>query len=161
VTLHAPLPPFEEVVREHGAVVLRVCRALVGPHDADDCWVETFISAMAAYPRLGSDSNVRGWLATIAHRKALDEIRRTSRRPRPSDSLPESASDDPSGEIDEQLHAALASLPDKQRRAVTLRHLADLPYAEIARSLDCSEAAARRSVSDGLAALRLKGLQQL
>jgi len=28
--------PFESVIDQHGATVLRVCRAVVGPHDADD-----------------------------------------------------------------------------------------------------------------------------
>ena len=34
-------PPFARVVETHGATVLRVCRALLGPVDADDAWQET------------------------------------------------------------------------------------------------------------------------
>ena len=60
---------------EHGAVVMRVCRALLPPADADDAWAETFLAALQAYPRLRPDSNVRGWLVTIAHRKAIDAHR--------------------------------------------------------------------------------------
>ncbi len=40
--------PFEKVVEEHGRTVLRVCRALLASHDADDAWSETFLSACAA-----------------------------------------------------------------------------------------------------------------
>ena len=40
------LKPFEEVVAEHGAVVLRVCRAVAGPVDAEDVWSETFLAAL-------------------------------------------------------------------------------------------------------------------
>jgi len=58
--------PFEQVVAEHGAVVWRVCRALLGPADADDAWQETFLAALAAYPRLRPDSNVRGWLVRLS-----------------------------------------------------------------------------------------------
>ena len=50
--------PFEVVVEIHGATVLRVCRAVVGPSDADDAWSETFLSAMKAYPSLPDDANV-------------------------------------------------------------------------------------------------------
>jgi len=56
------LPPFESVVAEHGATVLRVCRAVLRPVDAEDAWSETFLAALRAYPRLRPDSNVRGWL---------------------------------------------------------------------------------------------------
>jgi DNA-directed RNA polymerase specialized sigma24 family protein len=69
------LPPFEEVVRIHGPTVWRVCRALLGPVEADDAWSETFLAALRAYPQLGPDSNVEAWLVTIAHRKAIDQHR--------------------------------------------------------------------------------------
>jgi RNA polymerase sigma factor (sigma-70 family) len=52
------------------------------------------------------------------------------------------------------LHRALAGLPYKQRGAVVYRYLADLPYAEVAALLECSESAARRNASDGIARLR-------
>ena len=74
------VPPFDQIVADHGAVVMRVCRALVGPHDAEDAWSETFLSALRAYPDLRPDSNVRGWLVTIAHRKAIDQIRSAGSR---------------------------------------------------------------------------------
>ena len=151
--------PFEEVVVEHGPVVMRVCRALLGPVDADDAWSETFLSALQAYPQLRPGSDVRAWLVTIAHRKAIDQLRRAARRPDPTDPLPErGAHDEPSDdwpvERDEQLLAALDALPFKQRSAVVYRYLADLSYADIAALLDSSEAAARRSAADGIAKLR-------
>lgn len=149
------MQPFEMVVAEHGPTVWRVCRALLGPADADDAWSETFLSALAAYPDLRPDSNVVGWLVTIAHRKALDVHRRAARAPRPTADLPAVPSPDGIPEPpDDDLWAALAALPDKQRRAVAYHHVAGLPYAEIAPLLACSEAAARRSASDGIARLR-------
>jgi RNA polymerase sigma factor (sigma-70 family) len=81
--------PFEAVVAEHGQVVLRVCRALLGPVAADDAWSETFLAALRAYPRLRPGSDVRAWLVTIAHRKALDALRAQARRPLPTAELPE------------------------------------------------------------------------
>ena len=56
-------------------MVMRVCRALLAPSDAEDAWSETFLAALQAYPRLPPDSNVQGWLVTIAHRKAIDQLR--------------------------------------------------------------------------------------
>jgi RNA polymerase sigma factor (sigma-70 family) len=147
--------PFESVVVEHGPVVWRVCRALLGPADADDAWSETFLAALRAYPDLSEDSNVRGWLVTIAHRKAIDQIRRTSRGARPAADLPEQPSPEGIPEpADQALRVALEALPPKQRGAVIYHHLAGLTYAEVGVLLGTSEVAARRSGADGIANLR-------
>lgn len=148
------MKPFEEIVSEHGALVLRVCRALVGPADAADAWSETFLSALQAYPRLPAGSNVRGWLVTIAHRKAIDQLRGAARRPDPVRELPELPVPEPVEADDEQLRAALDALPPKQRGAVIYRHLAGLSYAEVGKLLGSNATAARRSAADGIASLR-------
>lgn len=162
------MQPFEEIVTEHGAVVRRVCRALLPPADADDAWSDTFLAALRAYPDLRPDSNVRGWLVTIAHRKAVDVLRRAARTPTPVALLPEAGAatraEDPTGlagldgldggDGGDGLTAALAGLPPKQRGAVVYRYLADLPYAEVGDLLGCSPTAARRNAADGIAALR-------
>ncbi|MEO3757571.1 sigma-70 family RNA polymerase sigma factor [Mycobacterium sp. B14F4] len=147
--------PFEEVVTEHGPTVLRVCRAVVGPVDAEDAWSETFLSALRAYPDLPADANVEAWLVTIAHRRALDVGRARSRRPTPTDPMPDtpSAQADPAGR-DPDLWDALRRLPTKQRQAVAYHHLAGLPFAEIARVLGNSPDAARRAAADGIKTLR-------
>ncbi len=146
--------PFEEIVAEHGPVVMRVCRALLGPVDADDAWAETFLAALRAYPDLRPGSNVRGWLVTIAHNKSIDQLRQAQRRPRPADVPEVPVTDSLPVEPDEALRAALDGLPYKQRGAVIYRYLADLSYRDIGNLLECSEAAARRNAADGIAALR-------
>jgi RNA polymerase sigma factor (sigma-70 family) len=147
--------PFEAVVRRHGPVVLRVCRAVVGPDAADDAWSETFLAALRAYPELPPGSNVEAWLVRIAQRKAIDQLRAAARRAVPVADPP----DAPSalglpGAADAELWAALAALPDKQRRAVAYHHLAGLPYAEIAALEGGTREAARRAAADGVASLR-------
>src|ERR1700722_375700 len=84
--------PFERVVEQHGGAVLRVCRVILGAHDAEDAWSETFLSAMRAYPELPADANTEAWLVTIAHRKAIDLTRARVRRPIPAGDLPETVS---------------------------------------------------------------------
>jgi RNA polymerase sigma factor (sigma-70 family) len=148
------LRPFDAIVAEHGTVVLRVCRALLGSTDADDAWSETFLAAMKAYPSLRDHDNIRGWLVTIAHHKAIDQLRGAARRPRPAGTLPDVAATDRTPSQHGDLRAALNALPPKQRGAVVYRYLADLAYTDVAQLLDCSEAAARRNAADGIAALR-------
>ncbi|WP_202924336.1 RNA polymerase sigma factor [Cellulomonas sp. H30R-01] len=144
--------PFERVVVEHGATVLRVCRSVVGPVDADDAWSETFLSALRAYPDLPADANVEAWLVTIARRRSIDVARRTARQAVPVAELPERTA--PADGRDLDLWAALAALPDKQRRSVTYHHLGGLPYDEVASLLGGTSAAARRAAADGVATLR-------
>jgi RNA polymerase sigma factor (sigma-70 family) len=149
--------PFEAIVDRHGATVLRVCRAVVGVVDADDAWSETFLAAVEAYPRLSEDANVEAWLVTIAHRKAIDITRRTTRRPVPVAEIPidRDVSDDRERDLD--LVRSLAVLPDKQRYAVVYHHIAGLPYGEVAAIVGGTAEAARRAAADGIAKLR-KGL---
>ncbi len=147
--------PFEDVVAQHGPTVLRVCRAVVGPVDADDAWSETFLSALRAYPDLPGDANVEAWLVTIAHRRALDVGRARSRTPVPTNTLPDrqAAHADPA-ERHPDLWAALGRLPTKQRQAVAYHHIAGLPFTEIAELLGNSPDAARRAAADGIRTLR-------
>jgi RNA polymerase sigma factor (sigma-70 family) len=145
--------PFEAVVSQHGPMVLRVCRAVLGWADADDAWSETFLAALRAYPDLPANANVEAWLVTIAHRKAIDVTRATARRAIPVGDLPERA-EVQAGPADLDLRGALAALPRKQREAVAYHYLAGLPYQEVAAIIGGSAEAARRAASDGIAKLR-------
>ncbi|MEX2196677.1 MAG: RNA polymerase sigma factor [Thermoleophilaceae bacterium] len=148
------LPPFQAILDAHRDDVYRFLLSTVGPADADDCFQETFLSALRAYPRLRHGENLRGWLLTIAHRKGMDAHRARARRPVPVDELPEPAA--PAAEADgmPELWSRVRDLPHKQRAAVAHRYVTDLSYREIAAVLDCSEEAARRSVHEGLKKLR-------
>lgn len=147
--------PFDHVVTQHGPAVLRVCRALVGPSDAEDAWADAFVSAMGAYPDLPEGANVEAWLVTIARRRCIDHLRARARRALPVEALPERPRAEVVGVAERlDLYAALAALPPKQRETVALHHLGGLPYAEVAALLGGTEAAARRAAADGTKALR-------
>lgn len=146
------LPPFQTLIDEHASEVMAVLRGAVGRADAEDCFQETFLAALRSYPRLGDADNLRGWLITIAHRKAIDHHRARGRRPVPVAEVDEASASDP--EPGDGIWAAVGALPPKQRAAVTLRYASDLPHAEIAAALDCSPEAARRSLHEGLKRLR-------
>ncbi|WP_156253413.1 RNA polymerase sigma factor [Pseudactinotalea terrae] len=147
--------PFEALVRTHGATVLRVCRAVAGPDDAEDAWSEAFLAALRAYPELPDDANVEAWLVTIAHRKAIDQIRARRQAPLPTQELPEDSRAAPAvGGWQRDLWEDLATLPPKQRSAVVYHHVAGLPHREVAAILGGTPAAARRASADGIAALR-------
>jgi RNA polymerase sigma factor (sigma-70 family) len=146
------LPTFQTLLDEHAAEVMALLRGAVGRDGAEDCFQETFLAALRAYPRLEDDRNLRGWLVTIAHRKAVDHHRARGRRPLPVAEPPEPAVSDP--EPGGEVWASVGALPPKQRAAVTLRYACDLPHAEIAAALGCSPEAARRSLHEGIKRLR-------
>jgi RNA polymerase sigma factor (sigma-70 family) len=149
------LPPFQSLLDSHAAVVHRFLVASVGPIDADDCFQETWIAALRAYPELEDGRNLRGWLLRIAQRKALDSHRAAGRRALPSERLPETPVP-PVEPLDGEprLWALVRALPEKQRMAVFLRSVADLSYGEVGTALECSQDAARRNVHEGLKRLR-------
>lgn len=150
------LPPFQRFLDAHREVVWRFLVSSVGPTEAEDCFQETFIAALSAYPRLRPQSNLRAWVMTIAHSKAIDAHRSRARRAVP---VAEPAALDPRPQVsaaarDEELWNAVGGLPERQRSAVVLRYLGDLPHREIAAAIGCSEEAARRSLHEGLCKLR-------
>jgi RNA polymerase sigma factor (sigma-70 family) len=147
------LPPFQTLLDSHGRDVHRFLIANVGPVDADDCWQETWLSALRAYPSLQDASNLRGWVFTIAHRKVIDHVRARGRRAVPVAEV-ELGSADAAALPDEELWSLVAQLPNKQRIAVTLRFLTDSSHCEIAEVMGTSEEAARRNVHEALKRLR-------
>jgi RNA polymerase sigma factor (sigma-70 family) len=149
------LPPFQALLDEHRDDVYRFLVASLGRDEADDCFQETFISAMRAYPRLRDASNLRSWLFTIAHRKAIDAHRARARRAVPVEEVPEQADAGGVGlDGEPELWRAVRGLPTKQRAAVLHRYVNDLAYVDIGQVMGCSEDAARRSVHEGLKKLR-------
>jgi RNA polymerase sigma factor (sigma-70 family) len=146
--------PFEKLVEIHGGTVLRVCRAVVGFHEAQDAWSETFLAALRAYPELPDGANIEAWLVTIAHRKAIDITRARARAPVPVDEPPESRSTFGLPTVPDPLWAEVAALPSKQRQAVAYHFLAGLPYQQVADIIGGSADAARRAAADGINSLR-------
>ena len=146
------LPPFQRLLDAHGGDLHRFCVAQAGPHHGPDCFQESVLAALRGYPSVQDDRNLRGWLFTIAHHKVVDHHRATARRPVPVPDVPERGHGPASSDGD--LWARVAALPEKQRGAIALRYLGDLPYAAIGAALGCTDAAARQNVRAGLAALR-------
>jgi DNA-directed RNA polymerase specialized sigma24 family protein len=91
----------------------------------------------------------------------VDHARRSARRAIPVAEPPEVGTFDPDGLADAELWGAVRALPPKQRTAVVQRYLLDLPYAEVAAVIGCSEAAARQNVRAGLQRLRAELPQEV
>jgi RNA polymerase sigma factor (sigma-70 family) len=148
------LPPFQLVFDEHAHAVLTFLAGSVGSSEAEDCFQETMLSALRAYPRLQDASNLRGWLFTIARRKAIDAQRARARRPAPVADPDLGSTLDEHPETDDALWDHVRGLPVKQRKAVVLRFAGDRSYPEIAEAMSVSQDSARQNVHEGLKKLR-------
>ena len=162
------IPPFQVFFESHRALVYRFLMASVGPNDVEDCFQETFLSALRAYPNLRDAANLRGWILQIAANKAVDAGRARGRRPAAVADVPEGpAAFDPTrrgvsadAEVGigfdprEPLWSAVRTLPAKMRTAVILRHVLDRPYEDVAAAMGGTEDAARANVHQGIKRLR-------
>ena len=158
VTTPATAQPFQAFYVARRAAVLRLLVGMVGPDAAQDCFQETFLKALRAWPPPEQGARLDAWVLTIAHRTAIDELRRR-RREIVVEAVPEQLVDDRSDQVLARLDAAdlwaaVAVLPPKQRAAVVLRSVLDLSHAQVARVLGGSEQSARRAFADGIGALR-------
>ncbi len=138
-------------------MVYRFLTVAVGPHAADDCFQETFLSALRAYPRLHDGSALDRWVLKIASRKAIDHHRAAARGALPVDTMPEASPAAPPADpvdVGDPLWKAVRDLPPRQRVAVVHRHVLDRPYAEIAEMMGTTQEAARANVYQGTKRLR-------
>ena len=148
------LPPFQALLDEHAPTCWASCAARSGRDDAEDCFQETFLAALRGYPKLSDARNLRGWLLTIAHRKAIDHHRAKGAGRCRSPRSPEVAVEDPRAAARTAIWQLVGALPPKQRAAVALRFASDMPHGEIGAALGCSPEAARRNLHEGMKRLR-------
>jgi len=149
------IPPFQAFLDDHREEVYRFLSGFTAPHEVDDAFQETFLSALRAYPGLRNGTNLKSWVLTIAYRKAMDSHRGRARRAVPVGDVPEQPVAATQAE-DHALWELVRELPEKQRAAIVQRYANGLPYKDIAAILETSEEAARQNVREGLK--KLKGM---
>ncbi|MFS3128793.1 sigma-70 family RNA polymerase sigma factor [Nocardioides sp. Bht2] len=146
---------FEEFAASELPRLLALARALTAnSHDAWDLTQEALVRVGVRWSRLASQ-NPGGYARTVLVRLNIDRIRRL-RRELLGPAVPDA--DAPvqlSGELDDSLQQALATLTPKQRAAVVLRTVEDLDHATIAELMGCSVPTARSHLSRGLDRMRI------
>lgn len=143
--------------RAHGAILGRLCMALLGSQaDADEAVQETLLRAHAAMASFRGEGSVKAWLCGIARHVCVRTLE-TRRRGRellelvPSDATPDVIAQRQRARA---LREALDKLKPTEREALVLRYVADLSHREIAVACNLDEATARKRTSRALARLR-------
>ena len=159
---HEEAGEFGEILfaKHHGEIYAYLLRMLREPELAADLAQDAFIKAYKNYETLEKPENARAWLYQIAHRVALDEIRRR-KIIRFFPWTGESHGSAPSAErlvmdanLSGDMQRALARIPERQRAALLLAELHDLTGVELAAALDVSHVAARALLTRARESLR-------
>lgn len=151
----------ERFVSENQRRIFRQIYRMVGNvHDAQDLTQEAFIKALQRQDQLKDGQKAAHWLSRIATNTALDFLRRHGRVAFCEiGEAPESHSETPEAsalrtEKRDWLAAALERLTSRERAALVLRDVEDLPAEEVARRLDCSKATVRSHIANARIKLR-------
>ena len=146
--------------KHHGEIYAYLVRMLRDSELAADLTQDAFVKAYRNYDTLQKDENARAWLYQIAHRVALDELRRR-KIVRMIPWTGESRGAAPSAErlamdvrLSGPLERALARIPERQRAALLLAELHDLSGLELAEAMGVSHVAARAILTRARESLR-------
>ncbi len=149
-----------QFARHHGEIFAYLMRMMRDADVAADMTQDAFIKAYKNYDTLQKPENARAWLYQIAHRVALDEIRRR-KIIRFVPWTGESNGAAPSAEhlvmdarLSGDMQRALARIPERQRAALLLAELHDLTGLELAAALGVSHVAARALLTRARESLR-------
>ena len=152
---------FGALVERHAPAARRVARLFLRDgDDADDAVQDGLLSAWRALDRFDTKRPFRPWLLRIVLNAARDlRRRRVVRRTEQVPDSQASGTPGPDRETDRtllraRLDAALATLPERQRVAVTLFDAEGYPHAEIAALLGVPEGTVRSDVYHARRALR-------
>ena len=130
---------FDAVYQDSFAVVVRSVRWIVGDTEvAREISQDAFVAALVHWRKVSTYDNPGAWVRRVAIRQAV----RAARRARNMPSF-ETTGANPDRDDALDVRAAVAQLPASQRAAVVLHYLHDLPVAEVARTLGCSDSTAK------------------
>jgi RNA polymerase sigma-70 factor (ECF subfamily) len=138
-------------------IFLLIYRMVGNVDDAQDLTQETFIKALQRRKQLRDSDKASGWLSRIAANTAIDFMRR-NRRFHGVDGaetleLQMSPHESPEqtllrGERKLQLDGGLALLTPRERTALLLRDVEDLPAEQVAAEMNCSMATVRSHIAN-------------
>jgi len=149
--------------RRYSGGIFRYADRLLGSRaEAEDVTQEVFLKALSRVDQYDGRAPVASWLFAIAANACRDRLRRSGRRTSvPLESVAEPSAPGPPPdralvEIERRrlVRRALAALSEEQREALVLARFHDMPYVEIARTLDISEGAVKTRIFRAMEKLR-------
>ena len=157
--IHGDRTAFEMIIRAHSRRLFAIAYGILqNREEAEDVVQDSLVKAWKTRWRVRDPEKFPAWLATIARHRAHDIFRK--RRTLPLSATiheviePSSAAEPNNPELDQQLHSALAALPEIHRAALTLRYFEEMDYRRIENILGLSNGALRGILGRALAKMR-------
>jgi RNA polymerase sigma-70 factor (ECF subfamily) len=150
---------FEMIIRNLSRTLFAIAYGVLqNREEAEDAVQDAFVKAWKSRWRVRDPQKLPAWLATIVRYRARDLARRRRSVELQPEHLEPELNDEsdrsPSADIAPHVHAALASLPEAHRTAITLRYLEDLDYRTIETAMGLSNGALRGILGRALGAMR-------
>ena len=139
----------------------RVARTLVlGGADRDlarDATQEAFARALRRWRKVREMDRPDGWVYVVAMNQLRDRWRRSERRRERAPELSDGAADNTHAVATRlSVRDAIATLPSRQRQAVVLRYLADLPIADVADAMGCAAGTVKATLHQAMQRMRVE-----
>ena len=154
--IHGDREAFEMVIRTHSRALFAIAYGILqNREEAEDVVQDSLVKAWKTRWRVRDPEKFPAWLAAIARYRAHDVLRRRRTIPFPPETIEISETEaiDPTA-LDQQLHSALAALPDLHRAALTLRYFEEMDYRTIENTLGLTNGALRGILGRALASMR-------
>ena len=157
--IHGDREAFEMIIRTHSRILFAIAYGILqNREEAEDVVQDALVKAWKTRWRVRDPEKFPAWLATIARHRAHDIFRKRRTVPlsATTDEIiePSSTAELNGMELDQQLHFALAALPELHRAALTLRYFEEMDYRSIENILGLSNGALRGILGRALASMR-------
>jgi RNA polymerase sigma-70 factor (ECF subfamily) len=154
--IHGDREAFEMIIRPHSKTLFAIGYGILqNREEAEDIVQDSLIKAWKTRWRVRDPEKFPAWLATIARHKAHDVFRKRRSVPL-SEQVTEPIEPQPANTsaLDQELHSALAALPELHRAALTLRYLEEMDYHTIENILGLTNGALRGILGRALTSMR-------
>lgn len=147
---------FEMIIRTHSRTLFAIAYGILqNREEAEDVVQDSLVKAWNTRWRVRDPDKFPAWLATIARHRAHDLLRRRRSIPLSPETIDISETEAiDSTALDQQLHSALATLPELHRAALTLRYFQEMDYRTIENTLGLTNGALRGILGRALASMR-------
>jgi RNA polymerase sigma-70 factor (ECF subfamily) len=154
--IHGDREAFEMIIRTHSRTLFAIAYGILqNREEAEDVVQDSLVKAWKTRWRVRDPEKFPAWLATIARHRAHDVFRRRKAVPFTQETIePNERETTDMAAIDQQLHSALAALPELHRAALTLRYFEEMDYRSIENMLGLTNGALRGILGRALASLR-------
>jgi len=154
---------FEALVCAYHDRLHRIATAMAGIDAAADLLQETFLAAVESFPRFRGDAQLSTWLISILRNRFSLYLRGRKKwqlAPLPEDGARLPAPEPPALQRDlRDVLSRVQELPEELRTTLVLFHVDGMPYADIARAMDCPIGTVRSRLFEARERLRKMVLQ--